>query len=180
MKGFYALLAVASITLANQAFAEMTFELGGGMAPVYIEEIVSDDLLTAGATVTPIYSVFNAGQQITPAIRLQLSAHHQWYVDAESNTYVSGITGAGVKVELPNMHGLSLHLTGGLANKLILGAGLSSSGWGLNTALSRPVWNAFEVMASYSYLSLSSVASTYATGDAQSISSFQLGVLYAW
>lgn len=174
-------LAIAAAAIATQASAaEFYGDVGAGVAPIYIEEIVIDNQLTAGATVTPIYSMVEAGVQFNPNHAILVAAHHHWYIDAEGQIYLTGLLGLGTAYEMPELANTRVQVSGGLAQKMVFGADLSASGWGLNIGLSKPFGSSVKAHVNYSFLALNGTASAYANGDRTSISSLQLGVSYRW
>jgi hypothetical protein len=180
VNGTHKLAIAAALLAAQTTAAEFYGDAGIGVAPIYIEEIVTDRQLTAGATVTPVYSMLEAGALVHPNHAVFLAVHHHWYIDAESQIYLTGVLGLGTAYVMPELGDFRVQITGGIAHKVIFGSELSATGWGLNLGVSKAFGESFKGHVNYSFLALDGTASSYATGDETSVSSLQLGVSYRW
>ena len=153
---------------------------GLGFSPIYIEEIITDSALSAGATVTPIHSTLRVGYPLFNDYSASLMAEHNVYLDGDSNIYISGVSGLAASYYIPDFYQIALTAGAGLATKHIIGESLSATGVGYFLGLSKRVSDTLFAEAGYSFLSLESVASTIANGDTETISTIHVSLSYLW
>lgn len=152
--------------------------LGAGFAPIYIEEVTTNQILSSGATVTALHSSLQVGGVVGNNYAVALLADHNWYIDSDRNLYMAGLTGLGFTYLVPDFHQFYLSTGAGLATKMVFGTQNSATGWGFLLGVGRPINDQFALDISYEFLNLSS--STQSSGDAEAISSLQLTIAYRW
>lgn len=153
---------------------------GIGLSPIYIEEITVSNSLIGGATVMPVQFNVRYGTHVQPTLAVVASAELIGYTDRADNVYVSSLLGIGTQLLLDDFFATRLHASAGYADKRIFGTGMSAGGWGFSLGFTQPITPSLGVEAGYAYRSFSTVASTFAAGDAEYSSALTLGLSYRW
>lgn len=182
VKGWlFGLCIVCSSLLSHAAEPGESFgTIGLGFAPLYVEEVVTDNRLTAGATVNPIHLNSQLGYYLNPSLALLLSTSQDGYVDANQNIYLTGVTGVGLLYSPNEFANTHLRFSAGLGAKAILGELDSTTGFGVNLGFHQWINSQWALDASYHYIQLNAVSSVFASGDEEAISALHLGVTYRW
>ena len=176
---------LATLTLCTAVIAEQPnlqnngihLTTGLGLSPIYIEEIVTAEELTFGASVTPIHASavvhFKFGN-----LAATLSNQYNLYTDNIGHNYFSGLTAIGPTIYLPHKQQSYLSAAAGIARKQIPKAELSANGVGL--LFSGGYYFSERVFAElgFSYLAFDQVTSLVSRGEQETISSTYLTLSY--
>jgi len=153
--------------------------IGSGFAPLYIEEIIADDQLAAGATaISPTFSLRTGW--VVQHYAIYLMTEQNIYVNEAQDTSTSGLTGLGISYLVPGLNDCYLSAGAGLASKTVIGDDAFASGTGLQLGVGRPLSQHFTLEMNYSYFSLDSVAVPFAVGERETITSLQFNLLFLW